>query len=126
MWQALVPIYRKAYRLKLISHIFYIGIRPIFRIFFQYGGIFCRKPKKRLTHRMKDIKAFHLFISSNHIAKRIISNMSHMNFPEGYGNISKYIVFFFAFIFFYFKNTSFLPFFAILTRLFYDCIFPTL
>ena len=58
-----------------------------------HGRIFCWQAKRIPSHRMQNIKAFGAPVTGNNIAKRVITNMPHMNPPRRIGKHLKNIIF---------------------------------
>ena len=107
-----LPINGKAQAFKLAAHIIDVFIRPFGRsdVVF-HRRIFGRHTERIPTHGLHHIKAVQQFKAGKHIADGVVAHMPHMQLAAGIGKHGQAIIFGFACVFRYVKQTGVLPFF---------------
>ena len=106
------PVDGKAQAFELAAHIGYVFIRPFGRCHVVFHRrVFGRHAKRIPTHGLHHIKAVEQLKAGKHIADGVVAHMPHMQLAAGIGKHRQAIIFGFAGVFRYVKQTGVLPFF---------------
>ena len=88
------PVIGESELLKLLSHLFNIGVRPFGRCSAVFDGSILRwQPKRIPTHWLQDIEALHSFVTRNYVPDGVVPDVTHVQTATGIRKHAQAVVF---------------------------------